>query len=180
MNDGSVSPENDPRRIDYRTVSATLRAGNATPEWFGRWLPVTYAAPELFNEALYAHARRRSGGLKSVAGASFDFFHDCVSAHLGQARPALIVRSAGRDLELSFGELDARSSGSAFDASDASGAAAGSAGAAFVPARRDVPVGAFEPPFAAGLGSGAPRLNAAMRSSTSGSAGARPGATSVS
>jgi hypothetical protein len=81
---------------------------------------------------------------------------------------------------------EVRSSGSWRDGSDASldtGVASSSrpAGTSFFPAGRwFVRPAAFERLFAAGLGNGAPRLNAAMRSSTSGSAGAWPVTTSVS
>jgi hypothetical protein len=80
---------------------------------------------------------------------------------------------------------EVRSSGSRRDGSDASldtGVAASSrpAGTSFPAGRWFVRPADFERLLVAGLGNGAPRLNAAMRSSTSGSADAWPVTTSVS
>lgn len=111
MPEQTISAENDPRRIDLKTVIATLRAGNASSEWFARWLPKTYAEPELFQQALYAHANLRRRGIRSAPDHAIELYDDCVLAHVGQNKKALVVRNHGVDASVSYDELDARTGG---------------------------------------------------------------------
>lgn len=104
-----LAAEAQAARFDFRTAAAALRAGEAFDEWFARWLPMTYAAPEAFDRALYAFAALRRGGLKSSRGTAFDFYYDIVVAHLGAARRALVTHSSRGFEPLSFDALHARS-----------------------------------------------------------------------
>jgi hypothetical protein len=95
-------------RLDFAAIHRTLRNGRASNTWLGRWLRLAYAAPDSFMRALYAHVALRRGGLKSGAEGPFDFYYDCVAAHLGVARPALISSRGLRREELTYESLHAR------------------------------------------------------------------------
>ena len=102
----------DPHRLDLHVVYETLRAGKGTDVWLSGFLPSTYAKPERFREALYAYvaSRRSRGVLKSRPAVGFDLYHDCVLAHVGHRRAALVVRESGATIELSFESLHQRCS----------------------------------------------------------------------
>lgn len=83
----------DPLHIDFRVVADTLRGGRANDAWMRSWLPSTWSSPERFAEAAYAALGTRRGAVfKSRPGAAHDLYHECVSAHLGKRRHALIGR----------------------------------------------------------------------------------------
>lgn len=96
------------RRVDISVIRGMLRAGSASPGWLSDWLADSYADPDAFRTALRAYASLRRGGLKASTDGSIDLYHDCVIAHLGQGKRALVVREKGRDLELSYDALHAR------------------------------------------------------------------------
>jgi len=96
------------RRIDVSAVAFELRAGTASNQWLARWLPETYAQPLAFEQALRAHAALRRGGLKSSPSGVIDFYYDCVTAHLGQQKRALVVREKAYSSELSYEALHVR------------------------------------------------------------------------
>ncbi|MGK3970150.1 AMP-binding protein [Sorangium sp. So ce118] len=105
-------PVPDPERLDLRAFVDTLRAGKADGAYLRGLLPATYEAPERFRRALYAHAARRPGGLKSRPDEGYDVYHDCVVAHLGQRRRAFAsfvsTGSAAGDQEISYDALHLR------------------------------------------------------------------------
>ncbi len=108
-NERDLVAEAQAARFDFRTAVSTLRAGQAFEAWFARWLPLTYAASDAFEQALYAFAGLRRGGLKSSRGAAYDFYYDTIVAHLGASRRALVTHSARGSEQLSFDALHARS-----------------------------------------------------------------------
>jgi hypothetical protein len=94
--------------IDFAGAQRALRAGEASDEWLSRWLPAAYANPESFGQALYDFVAMRRGGLKSSRTGPFDFYGDCVSAHLGASKQALVVASTRGVDRLAFEELHRR------------------------------------------------------------------------
>lgn len=98
----------DPERLDLRALIDALRAGKADGAFLGALLPATYEAPDRFRRALYAHAARRPGGLKSRLDEGYDLYHDCVVAHLGRRRRALVAAGTAGDQELSYEGLHLR------------------------------------------------------------------------
>lgn len=97
--------------LDFTVVRESLRAGKATPAWLARWLPAAYEAPESFRAALYAYAAsRREDAIKSRPQVGFDFYHDCVLAHVGQRRRALALREGREQVALTFESLHVRCS----------------------------------------------------------------------
>jgi hypothetical protein len=98
-------------KLDFRAIRESIRAGKASPRWLASWVPSTYAAPEAFKTALYAYAASRpDASLRSSPSTGFDFYHDCVLAHGGRHRRAVVAKE-GRELgELSFDALHVRCS----------------------------------------------------------------------
>ncbi|MGK3992789.1 AMP-binding protein [Sorangium sp. So ce1024] len=103
-----AAPVTDPERLDLRAACEVLRQGKADGAWLRGWLPATYDDPARFRRALYAHASRQVGGLKSRPGEGFDLYHDCVTVHLGRRRRALLSAGAAGAAELSFEAVHAR------------------------------------------------------------------------
>ncbi|WP_129348343.1 AMP-binding protein [Sorangium cellulosum] len=126
------APVPDPERLDLRAFVGTLRAGEADGAFLGALLPATYEAPERFRRALYAHAARRPGGLKSRPGEGYDVYHDCVVAHLGRRRRALVSVGAAGDQEVSYESLHLRA-GALAAAWQSAGVAPGQAVAVVLP-----------------------------------------------
>lgn len=112
------------RRTDLRGVIAALRSGAAPDAWMARWLGPAHADPAAFTEMLYTLASARRGGLASSARTAIDLYKDCVAAHLGAQRRAFVAREAGRDVELTYEALHARS-GALMSAWRAAGVEAG-------------------------------------------------------
>ncbi|HTN88147.1 MAG TPA: AMP-binding protein [Sorangium sp.] len=98
-------PVLDPERIDLRAVVESLRAGRADGAYLRGFLPATYEAPERLRRALYAHAARRPGGLKSRLDEGYDVYHDCVVMHLGKRRRAFVSAGAAGDHEITYENL---------------------------------------------------------------------------
>ncbi|HVJ91094.1 MAG TPA: AMP-binding protein [Labilithrix sp.] len=98
-----------PMLLDFAGMRESIRAGKATPAWLASWLEKSYASPGAFRTALYMFAAaRREDAIKSRPHVGFDFYHDCVLAHVGQRRRALVARE-GRDLSsITFESLHAR------------------------------------------------------------------------
>lgn len=87
--------------LDFARMRESIRAGKATPAWLASWLEPSYAEPEAFRTALYAFAAsRREDAIKSRPTVGFDFYHDCVLAHVGQRRRALVARENAASREL--------------------------------------------------------------------------------
>ncbi|WP_437720390.1 AMP-binding protein [Sorangium sp. So ce861] len=135
----SAAPLLDPERLDLRAACETLRQGKADGAWLRGWLPATYDDPAGFRRALYAHASRQAGGLKSRPGEGVDLYHDCVMAHLGQRRRALLSAGAAGSAELSFEAVHARAAALASSLLRA-GFAPGQAVAVVLPAGVDLVV----------------------------------------
>jgi hypothetical protein len=99
----------DDRRIDYLAVHDALRAGRATPAWLEGWLPATWNDPERWRSGLYASVRERRGGsVKGQPGGGFDLYHDCVLAHVGRRRAALVAYEDGEAAQVTFEALHDR------------------------------------------------------------------------
>lgn len=97
-----------PPRFDIAAVRSTLRSGAASPEWLSAWLAASYAEPAAFVTALRAHGSLRHGGIKGSTDGRVDLYNDCVTAHLGQGKRALVAREKGRDVEVSYDAIHAR------------------------------------------------------------------------
>ncbi|MFO0660571.1 MAG: AMP-binding protein [Polyangiaceae bacterium] len=99
----------DPLHIDFRVVAETLRGGRANDAWMRTWLPATWSSPAKFYEGLYASFGARRGAVfKSRPGSAHDLYHECVSAHLGKRRTALIGREGVGFDRVSYETLHAR------------------------------------------------------------------------
>lgn len=99
----------DDRRIDLAAAHDVLRAGRATAPWLASWLPSTWNEPERWRRALYASAaEHRGGSVKGRPGQGFDLYHDCVLAHLGARRTALVAKGELELEELTFDALHER------------------------------------------------------------------------
>lgn len=97
--------------LDLAHIGQLLRAGRAAPDVMQRWLEHTWREPARFRRALYlAAASRRSAPIKSRPELGLDLYTDCVSAHVGHQRTALVVVQDGQPVELSFDALHARCS----------------------------------------------------------------------
>ncbi|WP_437594397.1 AMP-binding protein [Sorangium sp. So ce1000] len=101
-------PVPDPERLDLRAIVESLRAGKGDGAFLRGFLPATYEAPARLRRALYAHASRRPGGLKSRPDEGYDVYHDCVVVHLGKRRRAFVSVGAAGDEELSYENLHLR------------------------------------------------------------------------
>ncbi|XXY47187.1 AMP-binding protein [Sorangium sp. So ce269] len=101
-------PVPDPERLDLRAMVEALRAGEADGAFLRGFLPATHEAPERLRRALYAHASRRPGGLKSRPDEGYDVYHDCVVVHLGKRRRAFVAVGAAGDQEISYDSLHLR------------------------------------------------------------------------
>ena len=95
--------------LDLRAITETLRGGKANEAWLVSWLPSSHADPEGFSEAMFAFAAaRRDSAFKSRVREGFDLYHDCVSAHQGRRRMALIGRDGDGWVGVSYEELHGR------------------------------------------------------------------------
>ncbi|HET9953274.1 MAG TPA: hypothetical protein VFQ61_02155 [Polyangiaceae bacterium] len=92
-------------KLDVRAILGALRSRCTSEAFFERWLPQAYADPAAFERALYEHLATRRAGLKTRAGEPVDFYYDCVVAHLGRGRPALIGLDRGVVRSLTFEAL---------------------------------------------------------------------------
>ncbi|MFZ5893384.1 MAG: AMP-binding protein [Myxococcota bacterium] len=95
--------------FDFVGALRALRAGEASDAWLSRWLPVAYADPEAFEQALYDWVALRRSGLKASRTGPFDLYGDCVLAHLGAKKRATVVASTRGVQQLSYEELHRRS-----------------------------------------------------------------------
>jgi len=94
-----------PLRLDLATIRSAIRAGKATPAWLASWLPSTYERPERFRELLYGFA-----GVKTTPTGPVDFYSDCVLAHAGGPKIAVLAREGRERVHLSYASLHARCS----------------------------------------------------------------------
>lgn len=101
--------ELDPRKLDLRAITETLRGGRSNDGWVASWLPLTHGDPERFGEVMYAHAgARRDGAFKSRPRDGHDLYHDCVTAQQGRRRVALVGREGEGWASVSYEALHAR------------------------------------------------------------------------
>ncbi len=106
----SIPPPSEPA-LDFVRLRESLRAGKGTPAWMASWIERSWSSAEAFRTSLYAFATsRREDAIKSRPNVGYDFYHDCVLAHVGQRRRALVARE-GRELAtLTFESLHIRCS----------------------------------------------------------------------
>ncbi len=101
----------DDKRIDYRAVHDALRAGRSSEAWLDGWLSSTWNSPARWKAGLYASvAEQRGGAVKGRPSEGLDLYHDCILAHLGKRRVALVVRDDHDLLHVPFETLHERSS----------------------------------------------------------------------
>ena len=102
------APPKPPARFDLHAIYETLRSAKATEPWLSDWISLSYEAPEPFREALYNYAQTRRRGMKSRLGKGYEIYHDCVVAHVGAGKTALVVSEGGALEEISYDTLNDR------------------------------------------------------------------------
>lgn len=104
-----VPAKADASQLDFRVIADTLRGGRSNDSWMKSWLPISWGDPERFFQGLYAYfGKRRDAVFKSRPEHGHDIYHECVSAHLGKRRTALVGWESLSWQEVPFEMLHAR------------------------------------------------------------------------